>query len=299
MRARALASTMPHIAGTGVAVATLVSAVASLLLGGCTTPVERAERLYRQGDLRGAVELWKSVPEGRRGHAEAQARLRVAQEEFERTLRRYEMRGHFYAVRGRLAEALLHYRLALKLDPARAPTLSQIQQIVRDLDAQTRTGREGLGQAMAHGDLATASEQIRALEKLDPFDPALRLELDQARATVGARAQRYLQAGKGRYAQGDLERAEREFTRVLELEPDNESALGYLSFIRLTRQKRLPADLTAISPSEQQILAEGHFRRALQSEKDGNPFTAIQQYTQALQISPAHARAERRLSLLR
>jgi len=116
---------------------------------------------------------------------------------------------------------------------------------------------------------------------------------------VGARAQRYLQAGKGRYAQGDLERAEREFTRVLELEPDNESALGYLSFIRLTRQKRLPADLTAISPSEQQILAEGHFRRAVQSEKDGNPFVAIQQYTQALQISPAHARAERRLSLLR
>src|SRR5262245_5657223 len=101
MRARALAS-------ANSLVAVVAASVSAVLLAGCATPVERGETLYRQGDLRGAVELWKSVPEGDRGRAEAQARLQVAEEEFERTLRRYEMRGHFYAVRGRLAEALLH-----------------------------------------------------------------------------------------------------------------------------------------------------------------------------------------------
>jgi len=291
MRARHLASST-----SAIVVASVVSAV---LLSGCASPIERGESLYRQGDLRGAVELWKSVPEGNRGHDDAQARLKAAEEEFERTLRRYEMRGHFYAVRGRLAEALLHYRLALKLDPSRGTSLSQIQEIVRDLDTRERSGREALSQAMSRGDLVAASQQMQALEKLDPYNPELRLQLEQARSIVGARAENHLRTGKGHYEGGDLEQAEREFQRVLELESDNESALGYLSFIRLTRQKRLPSDLSAISPSEQQVLAEGHFRRAVASEKENAPFTAIQQYTQALEINPSHSRASRRLARLR
>ena len=76
----------------------------------CVSP----RRLVRW-NVRGAVELWRSVPEDHEDHAAVAERLAVVKAEFEKLLVRYEKRGSFYEKKGRLAEAVLYYRLALEL----------------------------------------------------------------------------------------------------------------------------------------------------------------------------------------
>jgi tetratricopeptide (TPR) repeat protein len=283
------------------------SALAWLLiaaLAGCATPYQRGADLYREGDLRGALDTWRGIDPNQNEHRDAQKQIGMVEAEFGRMLTRYEKRGLFYEGEGRLAEALLSYRLALKLDPAQPELLARVQTLVRSLDERKRSEGKALRDELAGGHLVQAGQHARELEKLDPFSPAIQVDVRQARAELGSEVLKNVEAGTASYNAGAYGRARKSFEKVLELEPENQTALGYLSYIRNfeTRARQseaaesgaYPPDLT---PSE--INAEGYFRSASQAEQAQDLFRALQQYNAALRVRPSHTKARAALEALR
>ena len=56
-------------------------AAAALTWVGCTSPVEKGERLYREGDRLGALELWRAIPENARAYPSVKQRIEVVEAE--------------------------------------------------------------------------------------------------------------------------------------------------------------------------------------------------------------------------
>jgi tetratricopeptide (TPR) repeat protein len=274
-------------------------------LVGCATPYERGAALYREGDLRGALDAWRNVAPGQSEHAEAQKQIGMVEAEFGRMLQRYEKRGLFYESEGRLAEALLSYRLALKLDPEQPELLTRVQQLVRSLDERKRQESQALRQELAGGDLVDAGQHARELEKLDPFSPVIQVDVRQVRAELGEEVLKNLESGKASYNAGARARARVSFEKVLELDPENETALGYLSYIRNdeTRKRDAPESGGIAEPPVEltpaEISAEGYFRSATQAEQAQDLFRALQQYNAALRERPSHVKARAALEQLR
>lgn len=282
----------------------LLPALALVLTCGltaCVTALDRGEGLYRQGDVLGALEVWRGVDEESSEYAQVQTRLDVVASEFDRMLRRYEKRASFYESEGRLAEAALYYRLAYKMDPGRRALLGRVQQLVRELDRRQRKEHEGLEEALGSGNLKRASAHAARLELLDPFDPAVQIEIRHVRAATGARVLNHVADGEAAFAAGSRGSARAAFLSVLELDPRNETALGYLSYIQQfeaeERERRIPPRPRSVSQEE--ILAEGHFRSASQAESAGETFWAITEYEAALSVNPNHPGSRRALTALR
>jgi tetratricopeptide (TPR) repeat protein len=283
----------------GPARVALLLALAALL--GCASPLERGEALYRQGDVRGALDVWRGVAPDANDYEQVRARHEVVEAEFERLLLRYEKQAEFFEGEGRLAEAALYYRLTYTMDPRREALLERVQTLVRQLDARVREERGALREALDAGNLKGATSHARLLEALDPFDPTIQIEIRQLRATIGSEVLSAINAGEIAYAGGRRDDARESFKRVLELDPRNETALGYLSYIQrfegLEAQRDLPPPPRSVSREE--IVAEGHFRSARQAEKAGDPFGAIAEYEAALSVNAKHAGARKRLTGLR
>jgi tetratricopeptide (TPR) repeat protein len=267
----------------------------------CASPYERGERMYRQGDLRGALLEWRAAP---RPDPRIERRLAEVEGEFERLLRRYEKRAQFFEAEGRLAEAVLYYRLALKLDPDQPDVMDGVQELVRVLEQRVRAERQALEAALADGRLAEASTHARELGRLDALDPQVQIEVRQVRALVGDQVAHHLDMGKEAFAAGNRPGARRAFRAALDLEDQNQTALGYLSYLR--RFEEIEAEPSPASPAppletitQEEILAEGHYHAGEQSEAAGEPYRAIAEYQAALRINPGHARARRRLQRLR
>lgn len=272
-----------------------------LLCAACASPLDRGEELYRQGDIIGALELWRGVPEGGRHFDRAQTRLQVVEAEFDRMLRRYEKRAAFFESEGRLAEAVLYFRLTLKMDRERDGLLDRVQRLARELAERKREEREGLTLALENGDLGGAAAHGEALERLDPFDPAALIEIRRVRAAKGERILRYVADAEAAYAAGNRPLARALFEAVIELDPRNEKALGWLSYIErdeaLAARQELPPPPREIP--QEDILAEGHYSSGAQRERAGEPFRAIAEYESALRAKPDHERAQRALDALR
>ncbi|MFI5316643.1 MAG: tetratricopeptide repeat protein [Myxococcota bacterium] len=275
---------------------------------GCAQAYDRGERLYSQGDVPGALAVWRGIPESSREYPQAHARLQTLEVELASTLARYEKRAQFFEGEGRLAEAVLYYRLALKLDPDRPATLERVQKLFRELHAQEDLERKRLAAALAAGNLGDANASAEKLSRLDPFDPGIQIEVRQVYAETGAQVLRSLEDGKRAYALGDRAGASAAFSRALALDPQNEAALGYLSYIRRYDQELAEEDHRRKSAgsapppptlSSQEILAEGHFRSGQQAEEAGDPYRALEEYVAALRIDEKHAGAKRRLTALR
>jgi tetratricopeptide (TPR) repeat protein len=297
----------------------VAGACALLLIAlGCAQAYDRGERLYSQGDVAGALSVWRSIPEGDREYARAHARLETIEAELASSLQRYEKRAQFFESEGRLAEAVLYYRLALKLDPDRLATLERVQKLFRELHVQEDVERKRLAAALTAGNLRQANESAEKLSRLDPFDPGIQIEVRQVYAETGAQVLRSLEDGKRAYALGDRSGARAAFERALELDPQNEAALGYLSYIRRYDQEVADEDkerhVARAAPSgerggggapppptlsSQEILAEGHFRAGQQAESAGEPYRALEEYIEALRIDDKHAGARARLVSLR
>jgi tetratricopeptide (TPR) repeat protein len=278
----------------------------------CAQAYDRGETLYSQGDVAGALSVWRSIPESSREYPRAHARLETLEAELASSLQRYEKRAQFFEGEGRLAEAVLYYRLALKLDPDRPQTLERVQSLFRDLHAQEDAERKRLSAALSAGNLRQANESAEKLSRLDPFDPAIQIEVRQVYAETGAQVLRSLEDGKRAYALGDRAGARAAFERALELDPENEAALGYLSYIKRydqqiaeeDQQRRVAKSQQAAAPppptlSAQEILAEGHYRAGQQAEEAGEPYRALEEYIEALRIDDKHAGARRQLGSLR
>ena len=93
---------------------------------------------------------------------------------------------------------------------------------------------------------------------------------------------------------------------MIELDPENDSAQGYLSYMETIRAEDLAPGSRSpgtprpqITASESEIRAEGHHRNAVAAERTGNFDAAIDHEIRALELDPQHDAARRNLAALR
>jgi tetratricopeptide (TPR) repeat protein len=272
------------------------------LLAGCQTPLERGDRLYREGDRLAALETWRGVPDADSRYPQARARIAVVEEESQQLAVRYRQRGHYFEEKGRLAESILDYRLALKLQPDDAETLERVQVLARSLAAQKAELGTAYADALAAGDLAGARRSLAALRELDAFDPELETDERTLRGALRAEVARGLEAGRKALSAGDLPLARHELRGVLALDPDNESARGYLAYAETVERQAAKSGSAGVPDpfaSEAEIRAEGLYRNALAAEESGDLYEAIRHDVKALRADPQHRRAQVHLAHLR
>jgi len=279
---------------------------------GCTTPLATGERLYRDGDRLGALETWRAIPESRSDYEKAQQRIELVEAEFNNLVVRYKQRGRYFEGKERLAESILNYRLALKLQPDDAETLGHVQELARMVSRRKAELRERFRESFSREDLAAAREQLEQLRTLDPFDPDVETDERQFRDALRLAVARGLAAGRRQFVAGNHTAAEHEFGLVLELDPDNESARGYISYIATIQKEREAnaGDTAAVASkqaftskegfaSDAEIRAEGFYQNALASERRGNPYAAIRHDIRALRANSRHAEAQAHLVMMR
>jgi tetratricopeptide (TPR) repeat protein len=301
-----------HAARIGAVLSAIrpVAVLAGLLAAGCASPLEMADELYRDGALREAVGVWRSVPTESAERARAEERLEVVEGELGRMLRRFEKQAAFFEAEGRLAEAILYYRLALEIDPGRDATLTHVQKLARELKARAAALRESMLASLERKDLVAASQRADELLAVNPLDPAVQIDVSQVQHAIGAEILRNMESGRRAYAAGDLGAARASFEAVRALDDDHEEALGYLSYIDLSerraerRAERRPAAPAPLieprsEPSSADLLAEGHFRKGQAAERRDDDFRALEEYEQALAVNARHLGARRGLERLR
>jgi len=272
----------------------------------CTTPQAEGERLYREGDRLGALEAWRSIPEGNFEYEQAQARIAVVETESNRLVTRYKQRARYFEGKQRLAESILDYRLALKLQPDDSESLDHVQELARTLARKKMTLSEQYAAAIANSDLPTAREYLDQQRRLDPFDPTLQTEERALNDAIRPAVTQSLAAGRRLFMAGNLEAAKRRFHSVLELAPNNESAQGYISYISTIQRERQAESARSATfssregfASDDEIRAEGFYQNALAAERRGDLYDAIRQDQRALDANARHAGAARHLKTVR
>jgi tetratricopeptide (TPR) repeat protein len=273
----------------------------------CTTPLERGERRYQEGDPLAALAIWRGIESDAFEYEAARRRVDEVEQEFGQLVRYYKKRALYYEERGRLAESVLNYRLALKLQKEDRATLAHVQELVRRLASQREAEREAMRSSFRNGDLAAAHAALLRLRTLDPFSPETTNDARQLEAALAAEIERRLARGRRGFSSGDHAAAELAFRSALELDPSNETAQGYLSFIeRIRAQEREAVAARVARPeprevraSDTEIRAEGLFRNALAAEQKNELFDAIRFDIRALRADPQHTRARRHLEALR
>jgi len=285
--------------------------LAALCLGlwACTTPLELGERRYQEGDPLAALAVWRGIQSDQFEYEAAQERIRSVEREYEQLVRFYKKRAAYYEERERLAESVLNYRLALRLQQEDRATLEHVQGLVRRLASERESERGALREAFAKGDLAGARDALERLRVLDPLSPETTNDGRPLEAALAAEIERRMAQGRRGFGSGDHRAAEAAFLSVLELDPNNETAQGYLSFIeRIREQERETAQAPAAAPrvdprevraSDAEIRAEGMYRNALAAERRGDAFEAIRWDLRALRSNGKHARARAHLGALR
>jgi tetratricopeptide (TPR) repeat protein len=272
----------------------------------CTTPHAEGERLYREGDRLGALEAWRAIPESGFEYQQAQERIAVVEAESNGLVTRYKQRARYFEGKERLAESILDYRLALKLQPDDAENLAHVQELARTLARQKTALGEQYDAVIARSDLASAREYLDQQRKLDPFDPTLQTEERALNDAIRPVVTQGLAAGRRLFIAGNLEAAKKRFHSVLELAPDNESAQGYISYISTIQRERQAASARSATfssregfASDDEIRAEGFYQNALAAERRGDLYDAIRQDQRALKANARHAGAKRHLKTLR
>jgi len=273
----------------------------------CTGPLQSGERLYRDGDGLGALEIWRATPHDDNDHEKIRQRIMVVEEEFEQLVTRYKQRARYFEERGQLAESILDYRLALKLQPDDSETLDHVQRLARSRAERKTQLASTYHAAFQGGDLASAHDILAELRRIDAFDP--QLETEERRLEEALREELLIRLNQGRrlLAAANHEAAQQAFHAVLELDAENESALGYLSFISTIRHESrqfgegvasfdLPLEGFA---TDAEIRAEGFYQNAVAAESAGDVYAAIRHDERALRANPDHQAAKRHLDLIR
>jgi tetratricopeptide (TPR) repeat protein len=281
----------------------IACALLALSWVGCGTPLATGERLYREGDRLAALETWRAIPEDDAGHEKAQERIAVVEEEFHQLVVRYKQRARYFEAKEQLAESIVNYRLALKLQPDDAETLAHVQDLAREVVRERRALRAQYRADFEAGHLATAGASLKRLRTLDPFDPALQAEERELRDGLQKSITRLLAVGRRGFSDGNHAAAERAFRSVLAVDPNNESARGYLSYIEMIRRASQTAggEPAAFDPpeafaSDAEIRAEGSHQNALAAEASGDRFAAIGHDLQALNAFASHTGARQHLA---
>jgi tetratricopeptide (TPR) repeat protein len=290
----------------------LIAACAALA---CTTPLEQGEKAYQRGDRERAIETWRGIDSAEIDYRSAQGRIEAVADERVQLVARYTQRARYFEERGRLAEAALDYRLALRLDPGDAALLAHVQELARRLAIAREEGLVQFRAAFARDDLAAARVHIASLRTLDAYSPEIADEQRRLAAALAGRIDASLARGRDGFAAGRYASAERAFRAVLELDPQNESARGYLAYIERERAAAPDAEVTAADPdpadlapaarpqrprsSEAEIRAEGFLQNALAAEAAGDAVQAIRYDLAALDADARHSGARSHLTSLR
>jgi tetratricopeptide (TPR) repeat protein len=276
---------------------------ACAVLCACATPLEEGERLYREGDRLGALETWRSVPEDAPGFARARERIAAVEPDFERLVAHHLERALAHEREERLAEAILDYRLALALHPDDAATLERVQRLARTLAGRKGELLASYRAAFDAGDLAAARRDLAELRRLDPFDPAVETEWRLLAEALSSTVEGRMEAGRRAFAAGRHDAAASSFRAALALDPENEAARGYLSYIAAMRREGRsgspPAALAESGAGDVKLRAQAFHQSALAAERRGEPYAAIRYELRALESNPEHASARRHLEALR
>src|SRR5262249_51845787 len=157
-------------------------------------------------------------------------------------------------------------------------TLQHVQELVRRLASEREAKRQELRESFARGDLAGARAALERLRTLDPFSPETTNDARQLEAALATQIERRLAIGGRGFSSGDHAAAEQAFHSVLELDPNNVTAQGYLAFIdRIRTQERAKngsAEPREVRASDVDIRAEGLYRNALAAEEKNERFEA-------------------------
>jgi tetratricopeptide (TPR) repeat protein len=245
-----------------------------------------------------------------------QQRIPLVEAEFQRLVVRYKQRARYYESKGRLAESILNDRLALELQPDDAATLARVQALARTLDTRKAELMKEYRAAFTAGDLASARRTLAQLHTLDAFDPELETEARNLGDALRSEVSKQIAMGRRGFASGNFTAAQRAFESVLELDPDNESAQGYISYIDTLRRERNKSGKTASASgsgsgsnsnlagrdtfaSQAEIRAEGFHQNGLAAARRGDNYAAIRQQLFALGANADHAGAQQELARLR
>ncbi|MCH8084537.1 MAG: hypothetical protein IH885_09915 [Myxococcales bacterium] len=284
----------------------IACALIALSWAGCGTPLAAGERLYREGDRLAALETWRAIPEDEAGHDKALERIAIVEEEFHQLVVRYKQRARYFEAKERLAESIINYRLALKLQPDDAETLAHVQDLAREVARERLALKAQYRADFEAGHLAKAGASLKELRTLDPFDPELQVEERELHAGLQQSIRKLLAVGRRGFSEGNHLAAERAFQSVLAIDPNNESARGYLSYIETIRRASQTAggEPAAFEPpeafaSDAEIRAEGFHQHALAAEASGDHFAAIGHDLQALNAFAGHAGARQHLAKTR
>jgi len=281
----------------------------------CTTPLERGEREYQEGDRAQAIAVWEEIDSAELDYASAQGRIDAVAEERGQLVERYLQRGRYFEERGRLAEAVLDYRLALRIEPGDRVTLAHVQELSRRVAKARAEGLALFRTAFARDDLAAARVHVSSLRVLDAFSPEVADCQRQLAEALATRIEASLARASDRLDSGRFLEAESAFRAVLELDPQNVTARGNLAYIERLRGESAPpqtgmtpnpasADIaprtrSSARPSDFEIRAEGYFQNALNAESSGDPMQAIRYDLAAIDADARHAGARSHLAALR
>jgi tetratricopeptide (TPR) repeat protein len=215
---------------------------ALLLVAACSPPVQEGERRYREGDRRGALEIWRSVAPGDPDYAAAADRAASVQDEVAQLVIGYVESARLLEQEGRLAESVLDYRLALVLRPDDPVTLAHVQRLARELAREKKEQQAAYQQVLDEGDLESAQQALERLRVLDPFEPEYEIEERRLQAAITEEWQQrqaayrrrlagevegLVEAGRTAFREEKLETALDLWRRALLIDPDNERIQAY------------------------------------------------------------------------
>jgi tetratricopeptide (TPR) repeat protein len=214
-------------------------ACGALGLASCASPGESGELLYSKGDLRGAIDAWRAADADRLA-----PRIAAVEAELDARVQGYIANATALEREGRLAEALLDYRLALQLRPDDEVTLSHVQTLAREVVAQRAVLVAAYRAVREKNDLPAAQQELAKLRQLDPFEPAYETEqirlqaaideqararLMRARAARKAQVESLVEAGRAAFGDEQLETALELWRRALMMDPENERVQAYIA----------------------------------------------------------------------
>ncbi len=282
-----------------------IAICAALLAASCVSPLEQGERLYREGDRQAALRSWESIPQRNAEHGKAHERIEEVKLEQAQLIDRYLRRARYFERHKRLAESLLNYRLALRLQYDE-PTMAHVQELARTLVASKKQHWRAFDVAFEAQELAEAQKTLELLEIADPFDTQLTLKKSLLEEALTKRVDAILSRGRRSFSDGAHNKAEAAFNEVLELDPTNETALGLISYIEDIRQtergtngKQGRVALSKLDFTKAGVEAEGLYQNAIASEQRNDPYAAIDYDIRALKANPKHEKAKKHLARLR